>query len=166
MRKIIETLILVLILASTFSFHTKAESVTEINKLIEEAKELDGQKVTIEGEAIGEKMQRGNYTWININDTTNAIGIWVESKQAENIRVYGDYKRKGDIVQITGIFNRACIEHDGEADIHCNLIDVVEVGYDMNEQLSSVKIVAATILFFITLFFVMIFIFKIKNTRI
>lgn len=141
-----ETLIIACIIVFTLSLNVKAEDITELNTLIENAKEMDGQEVTVQGEVIGERMDRGDYSWININDGTNAMGIWLSKSEAEKVLNYGNYKYKGDTVKITGVFSRACAEHGGESDLHSNSIQVIEQGHRVNEQLSCVKIVSAIIL--------------------
>lgn len=158
MRNYIKALIVCLVLASPFSSHAKAEALTDINDLVENAIELDGQEVTVQGEAIGELMNRGNYSWININDGTNAIGIWIDKKEADKISNYGNYKYIGDTVKITGVFHRACKEHGGEADLHSNSFEIVKDGYQVKEKVPAIKIISAAILlpfaFLLMIFFV------------
>lgn len=146
MRKFIETLIAILLLTSLVPANAKAESLIDINELIENTKELDGQEVTVQGEVIGESMDRGNYSWININDGTNAIGIWLNKSEADKVINYGNYKYIGDTVKITGIFHRACKEHGGEADLHSDSFEIVEDGYQVKEQIASAKIISTVIL--------------------
>ena len=146
MRKCIETLILIFVFMFSLSINIKAEDTVELNSLIENAKQLDGQEVTVQGEAIGERMDRGDYSWVNINDGTNAMGIWLSKSDADEILNYGNYQNKGDIVKITGTFNRACVEHGGEADLHNSSIIIVQEGYAVNEQISIVKIMITIIL--------------------
>lgn len=166
MRKIIKALIVILFLTSPFSIKVKAESsLTDINDLIENAKELDGQEVTVQGEAIGERMDRGNYSWININDGTNAIGIWLDGSEADKVSNYGNYKFIGDTVKITGVFHRACKEHGGEADLHSISLEIVKDGYQVKEQISQVKILSAIILTPLALLILVLFIRLIKNKR-
>jgi hypothetical protein len=149
-----------MLLTTSLSLNVKAEDVTEINNLIENAKELDKREVTVQGEVIGERMDRGDYSWVNINDGTNAIGMWLNKSEAVKILHYGGYKYKGDTVKITGIFYRACKEHNGEADLHnIKAIDIVEEGYPVKEQISSVKIITAAVLFTFALLF-LLYIFK------
>ena len=146
MRKCIQTLMLAFIFILSFSLKVKAENITPLNTLIENAKEMDGQEVTVQGEVIGERMDRGDYSWININDGTNAMGIWLSKTEVEKILNYGNYEYKGDTVKITGIFDRACAEHGGEADLHTNSIEIVKQGYIVNQPVSSVKIVTTIVL--------------------
>ncbi|MDF2888192.1 MAG: hypothetical protein K0R23_2577 [Lacrimispora sp.] len=165
MQKYIKTLMWVLLFTFALTFKVNAQSLTDINDLIEKAKEYDGEDVTIQGEVIGESMKRGNYSWININDGTNAIGIWLDSDIAEGILSYGHYKSKGDTVKITGIFNRACKEHGGEADLHSSSFEIVKNGYEVKEQISPVKIIIAVILTLFALVLMLILVKVIKNRR-
>lgn len=157
MHKLFKSLIIILLLTFPLSLNVKAENVIGINDLIEQAKVLDGQEVTVQGEAIGERMDRGNYSWVNINDGSNAIGIWLNKSEAVKISHYGNYKHKGDTVKITGTFNRACKEHGGEADLHTTSIEIVERGYLVKEQIYSAKIITAVILTSFSLLFLIYF---------
>lgn len=162
MCKQIKTLIIVFCLIIAFPIIVNAEEVIDINNLIEHAADLDGKKVTVEGEAIGEKMDRGNYSWININDGTNAIGIWLSKNDAEKIEYYGNYKNKGDTIKITGTFNRTCSEHGGESDIHNSSLEITKQGHLVKEDVSSSKVITASVLTIIALSLLFFFI-KQKN---
>jgi len=163
MFKTFKTLTLILFIVSSFSLNVKAAEITDINDLIENAKELDGQEVTVQGEAIGESMNRGDYSWVNINDGSNAMGIWLSISEAEKLTYFGDYKYKGDIVKITGVFYRACKEHGGEADLHSKSIEIVENGYLVKEDIPNAKIIVAVVLLALASFFMIFFIKKIKT---
>jgi len=127
-----------------------AEEITNYNDLIENGKLLDGSEVTIKGEAIGEPMKRGEYTWINISDGSTAMGIWIKTNDAQNISFYGSNKAKGDIVKITGEFHRACAEHGGDMDIHSLSIKIAEKGYLTNEKTNISKAKLGLILSLVT----------------
>ncbi|WMJ90421.1 hypothetical protein [Anaerocolumna sp. MB42-C2] len=157
MHKIITAGLVFLILTNLFSITAWAEDVTKINDLIENAKEMDGQRVTVFGEAIGEPLNRGEYTWININDGTNALGIWISKNEAEHVIHYGNYKYKGDMVKITGVFHRACIKHGGEADLHGNSLEIVKSGHPVKEQIIPVKIISSIILTVLAFIIVVIY---------
>lgn len=151
MLKIFNTIIVMLMVILLPVTICSAEEITNYCDLIENGKILDGKEVTIKGEAIKEPMNRGEYTWINIGDGGgNAMGIWVKSSEMNKINVYGDYKNKGDIVKVTGIFHRACREHGGDMDIHANSISVVEQGKPVLHVLSNRKLIASTALTFMT----------------
>jgi hypothetical protein len=115
-------------------------STTKINDLIEKAKELDGTTVTLQAEAIGEVLERGDHAWVNINDKSNAVGVYVPIAQAQKITFFGDYANTGDTVLITGVFHNACKEHGGELDVHAELITVVKIGSVTSRPVSFQKV--------------------------
>ena len=158
MLKIYKAIIVILLAVFILPLNVKADAVTVINDLIENAKELDGREVIIQGEVIGERMDRGTHSWINVNDGTNAIGVWLDKNDALRISKYGNYKYKGDKLIITGIFNRACSEHGGEADLHAGApVEISEKGYRLREQIPLPKIVSVVILVPFSLFFLIYF---------
>jgi hypothetical protein len=108
-------------------------------ELINNAKLYDGKVVTYEGEVIGEIMVRGEYAWVNVNDGQNAIGIWIEKSLIKDIIYTGSYKSKGDGVEITGIFHRACPEHGGDLDIHAQAIRKIRPGKPIPERINLNK---------------------------
>jgi hypothetical protein len=162
MRKFIKTLIIILILTSPLSIHAKADSAVSINDLIENAAKYDGQEVTINGEAIGDRMDRGNDSWINVNDGSNAIGIWLSNSEADKVHYFGDYKYIGDTLKITGTFHRACREHGGEADFHAASLDIIKSGHRVKENISLVKIISTVILLPVALFMLLFYMKKLK----
>jgi hypothetical protein len=164
MHKFITTLMVFSIIIFSLPATARAEEVTKINDLIENAKDLDGLEVVIQGEAIGESMRRGEYSWININDGSNAIGVWLSSTEIGKIKYYGNYKKIGDTVKITGNFYRACKEHGGEADFHATLLDVAESGHPVNIEVSIPKSIAAAILSIVAIFLYVVFL-RVKARR-
>ena len=105
-------------------FSQTAVSSTE---LIEHAKELDGQEVVYQGEAIGEAMVRGDHFWVNLNDGENAVGVWSPNNSLSLISFMGSYDARGDWIEVKGVFNRACKIHGGDLDIHAlNVIKLRE----------------------------------------
>lgn len=151
MCKTVRTLLIMLFLSLSLSTQVHAADRTEINTLIEKSQAFDGQTVTVEGEALGEAMLRGEYAWINISDNTNAIGVWLKASDAQKISVFGDYRHKGDTVKITGIFSRNCAEHGGDVDIHNQAMEIIEKGTNVPETITQTKINAASALFLFAL---------------
>ncbi len=91
---------------------------------------LDGRKVTITGEAIGDVLDAGNgYKWVNINDGTGAsIGVYMTSDMASHIANLGSYKMTGTTLQIEGTYEANCPDHQGELDIHASTVFAVDSG--------------------------------------
>lgn len=134
------------------SFNCNAQDkIVKINDLIEKSTEYSGKVVTVEGEAIGEKMKRGDYSWVNINDGSNAIGLWIKSNDGDNIKRFGNYKGQGDTVKVTGIFNINCKEHGGDIDIHVSKITITQEGKYINHNLNGIKVKLSIILVILTL---------------
>ncbi|MDV3425812.1 MAG: DNA-binding protein [Bacillota bacterium] len=144
MFKMFKIALLSLIIILTASTVTFAQDITNFNDLIENGKAFDGKTVMIKGEAVGEIMKRGDYSWINISDGSNAIGIWGETSIIDRVTALGNYKQKGDIVKIQGEFHRACSEHGGDMDIHIKSLSVIEKGNKVIQPIdyNKVKILA------------------------
>ncbi|MFC1768012.1 hypothetical protein ACFLZ2_05685 [Candidatus Margulisiibacteriota bacterium] len=121
MKKFI-LLIMIMIALSNFSF---GATIGELFRLKDHSKET-----VVQGEAIGDVMIRGEGAWINIKDKTGAIGIWAPKAQAEKITVTGNYKHIGDRIETEGTFNKQCLTHGGDTDIHAVNIKIVEKGYE------------------------------------
>lgn len=151
MAKICKEIILIVVFALLLSLSCAAFEVVKLNDLVENGKAFDGKSVTVQGEAIGEAMNRGDYTWVNINDGTNAMGIWLTSKNAKEITYFGDYKHKGDTVSVTGTFNRACTEHGGDTDIHSSTFEIIQKGNVVKENINPVKIIISVVLLAVTI---------------
>lgn len=108
-------------------------------ELIGKAKEYDGQVVAYAGEVIGDIMLRGDYAWVNVNDGSNAVGVWLPRAAAVKITRSGSYKSKGDWIEVSGIFRRACPVHGGDLDIHAETIRAVTPGRPLREQFNVDK---------------------------
>ncbi len=133
-----------------------AETVTS-TELIEKAKEFDGKTVMYKGEVITDIFNRGEYSWANLSDGANAIGIWCESSKLNAVKFIGKYKQKGDILEVSGIFNRACPLHGGELDIHAKTLRIVKQGFLSIEGIDKNRIKISIGLFLLTFLIIIIF---------
>ena len=124
------------LLAFGYSF---AQPISSI-ELINNAKFYDGKIVVYTGEVIGDMMARGEYAWINVNDGNNAIGIWIKRELIGDILYTGNYQQKGDLVEIKGKFNRACVEHGGDLEIHAESITKIGSGSTILHQVNQKEI--------------------------
>jgi len=132
-----------------FSFQCYAQDISS-TELIKEARQYDGNTVTYRGEVVGDIMIRGDYAWLNVNDGSNAIGIWIKKKMLRGIIYTGDYKAKGDIIEVSGIFHRSCPEHGGDLDLHARLLTKVVSGEPHPVAVNVKKIYLAFLLFMLT----------------
>lgn len=161
MSKIIIALLLVAATVVSLPAMALAGTVSSTD-LIEKAKELDGQEIVFTGEIIGDIMERGEHTWINVSDGSNAIGIWAPNQLMPGITLAGKYKVHGDEVRITGVFHRACPEHGGDLDIHAAQIELLETGYPFSDGIEPWKLPAAAVLSIVA---VILFAYMIRRRR-
>ncbi|MFH0913091.1 MAG: DNA-binding protein [Candidatus Omnitrophota bacterium] len=109
------------------------------SELINNTKLYDGKVVVYEGEIIGDIMARRGFAWINLNDGLGAIGIWADQSLTRDLVYTGSYKSRGDWLEITGIFHRACPEHGGDLDIHAQGMRKVKSGRLVVDRLNLSK---------------------------
>lgn len=137
------------------------ESLT-VSKILQNQNEWDGKEITFIGEVIGQALYIKDHAWINVMDCEfNAMGCWVPKSETAKILFFGKYGKKGDIIEIKGLFNKTCVEHGGDTDIHCDLIHVLEKG----KLLSNDQISIGYILFSILLLFAIGFLYKFPFLR-
>lgn len=139
-----------LLLACPMAAQARSDGLTS-NDLIERAKELHGKEVVYTGEAIGDAMRRGDHSWVNVNDGSNAVGIWLDETQIAAIRIYGSYNEAGDLVRIRGTFHRSCPEHGGDIDIHALEVAIVKPGGPTGHEVKNTSIILAAVLLPISL---------------
>jgi len=140
-----------------------AAEVVTTQELIDDMARYDGQEVTITGEVVGDLMRRGDFGWITVNDdpysiksieeggshkgvSNVGIGIWAPLSELDDIQILGSYKNKGDIVRVTGTFNRVCHEHGGDTDIHASSVMVLQQGYAISHPFDYRLLVVVLIL--------------------
>lgn len=111
--------------------------------LIEQARTLNGQEITYQGEVVGDVMPRQDHYWINVLSNGTAIGIWITAEQRSIISLTGQYGVRGDEVKIAGLFNRACSEHGGDLDIHARSLEVVSHGAIQPQELDLTRLIMA-----------------------
>jgi len=137
-----------------FNSECFGQSVTSAD-LIGKAREYDGKSVVYSGEVIGDVMTRGNFVWVNVNDGFNAVGIYIPQALAKDVRTAGSYKKTGDVIEITGKFNRVCLEHGGDLDIHAENVKMVipgrakAPGVDKTKKLLALQLLGALIVIWI-----------------
>jgi len=148
-----------LFLIFLFSAVLYSSEKVKIKELYENSEFYNGKSIVIEGEAIGEKMGKGDEIWVNIKDEFEdfAIGVVMSKIDSEKIENFGRYRIKGDIVRVEGIYNVNCIKHPGERDIHAIKVEVIKKGERYNEELSLKKIYLSFILLFITVFLIFLY---------
>lgn len=122
----------------------------------------DGREVVYSGEAVGDVMERGDYAWVNVNDGNYAVGVYAPSELLKELTVLGDYNHRGDMIEVTGVFHRACREHGGDFDIHAKSVRLVARGYTDEHPLNAPQVVFTLLLLVSTVPLSMIYA-RIKN---
>lgn len=138
MKKNFKLTLIILFLVFSPQMIAFAQSLNS-SELIKNAKEYDGKLIIYSGEVIGDVMSRGEFAWVNINDGQNALGIWISVALAKEIKFTGNYKSRGDSLEVVGVFHRACLEHGGDLDIHANSLRKVASGRMVKEKLNFDK---------------------------
>ena len=127
------------------SKETPAGSEVDSGALVENANAWNGRTVTLTGEAIGERMIRGDMAWIHVNDDAYAKknveeagtlegyngghAVWLSVDLARQIQHFGDYQHAGDIVKVVGVFDAASREHGGDMVIRATSLTIVHPGH-------------------------------------
>lgn len=124
-------------------------------QLVTQSPQWDGKVITYQGEVITEAQERGEYSWIHVNDDAYYIknveegaplggynsghAVWIPTELTRKIDNYGDYTHEGDVVRVRGVFNAACGQHGGDMDIHATALDVTIPGHRFKEPIHPVK---------------------------
>ena len=146
----------VIVIAILFATNCYAV-VWSSNELIEKSKELNGQKLNYRGELVTAILDRGEYSWANLNDGSNAIGVWCKSSLLDGVKFAGDYKNRGAIIEVNGTLNRACSIHNGELDLHADTVRIIKKGHSLVRPINLKRINFAITLFVFTILTVIIF---------
>jgi hypothetical protein len=133
-----------------------------VKDVIKNSAQLDGKNLTLEGEAIGHLMKKGEFAWVNINDQTECIGVWASYAELAKIRHLGKYAVTGDWVRVYGVFNNHCPAHGGDTDIHAASLVVLTKGSARNFAYDQKK---ANILIFLIGVLICLYIIKILKRR-
>lgn len=142
-----------------FSFHPPVygDEFVSSKELIDNAVLLEGKTVMYKGELVTAIMKRGESSWINLNDGNNAIGVWCKSDALDAVKFIGDYKHKGDILEIKGVFHRACPEHGGDLDIHAGNIRILKYGFMTKERVDRMKLKISAGMFLAAILLIAVF---------
>lgn len=122
--------------------------VVSIRDLTEQPSSFDGKTVTLTAEVVGDVMLRGSYGWINVTDGSGSTGVYGPRELMDTL-VPGRYGTKGDVITITGVFNRSCPAHGGDMDIHALTLAVSAPHQKLTSQVNQVKYVVAAGLFLV-----------------
>lgn len=121
-----------------------------LNTLINDSIIYDSQTVHVSGEGLLEPLERSDGVWVNINDGTNAIGVFMPAEVSKSVKTYGNYHQKGDSIDIQAVFHRSCKEHGGDLDLHLVKLNHVTPGIAIEHPIDSKKVAWTIGLIFIS----------------
>ncbi|MCB9758094.1 MAG: hypothetical protein H6753_06725 [Candidatus Omnitrophica bacterium] len=155
-KKIIIVFILLLISAAGVSAQQSTKNdagipVVMIRDLVMRSAIYEGRTVILRGEVIGDIMPRGQFAWINIQGQYNEIGVWIPLELTKRITYKGNYRFKGDRVEVLGIFKHADEEFGGEFCLRAIDLKIIQPGFPSPHQQSPIKKHIVWSLFWFTL---------------
>jgi hypothetical protein len=139
-----------------------AEEVS-VKELIEQAADLSGEAVTVEGELVGDYgFREDGWMWTQLNGdvyvsepireggsplgANNGIGIRMPIALAEGLVPPGRYRSRGPVVLATGTWKYHDPERQGESFLEVESLVVVEPGRQLGEEADWRVIVAGALL--------------------
>lgn len=95
---------------------------------------MDGQTVQVTGEVVGDRIlseKSGDHCWITLQALGSSdveVVSYMTRAMSDAIDTYGAYGRHGTHLRVRGIFNLACVDHEGQSDIHADNVSVITPG--------------------------------------
>jgi hypothetical protein len=118
-----------------------AEPDTTITGLVNAGQQLNGQEVTIRGEVIGDILvAESGYKWLMLRDGGATISVLVEEDEVAKVTHLGRYGQIGTQLEVTGVFEADCPEHDGLTDVHATKVVVIDEGSEVTSSFSVVEL--------------------------
>lgn len=139
-----------------------AAPVVTSTELVEQAADWDGKRVSFTGEAIGGAMERGELTWLHVNDDAygaaegstpirlqgynSGQAVLVPSEIAEQVTRFGAHGQRGDRVTIEGVFHAADPRYGGDMLIEAESLIVTSAGQKLADPVATWKLFALAVL--------------------
>jgi len=167
--------------SSTIPLAYADDTVTVVD-LFHASEEMDGAKIVFQGEAIGDVLSAGDgYAWVTLKapshridgslaeakkerNTTNAsVSVLMTSADSDLITHLGRYHVSGTTLEITGVYNLACEEHQGQSDVHASSVKVISPGAIVDEDPDLSLLIFGVALIFVGC--VLVFLFRVLRER-
>lgn len=117
-----------------------------ISQLIENPSVYNGKFLTVQGQAVGSVMRRGNYAWVNMTDGSQTLGFWMPYSIAKEIKFTTSYNFKGDILTVEGTFVAMSLKHDGDMEFDVAKMVKIVPGGKIHHQINMEKVVILILL--------------------
>jgi hypothetical protein len=123
------------------------EGYISISELSTASAHLDHQRVDFVGEVVGDIINAENgHCWIAMSDGQASISVYISTEDANSISNLGGYQRHGTALEVSGIFNLACEQHDGLSDVHAAKVKVLSSGGNIEHDIDPVVLVSGLVL--------------------
>lgn len=123
-----------------------------IKELAEADSYMDGQTVQVTGEVVGDRILAEldpSNCWVmlqSVDKGDSEIAVFMPISASESIDTYGAYGKRGTTLQVRGIFNLACADHQGASDLHADSVAVVSKGSVENLEFNFMRLVPGLVL--------------------
>ena len=99
----------------------------------------DKQTVQVTGEVVGEAIAvsgDADHAWVVLRDpgTGATVTVYMKRSDLRKIDTFGEYGSTGTTLRVRGQFNLACSQHEGESDVHAQVVSAVSAGYQHEDQ--------------------------------
>lgn len=113
---------------------------TTVLEMLQSTAGSDGMRVTFSAEAVGEAINGANdHYWVNVADRGHVIGVFMTPEQKDLVENWGGYGSKGSELRIIGILHTSCDDHNGELDVHAEMVAVISPGGSYTTEVSTSK---------------------------
>ena len=140
-----------------------AADEVSVDELVEQAADLAGEEVTVEGELVGDYGFRDDgWMWTQLNGdvyvhepireggsplgANNGIGIRMPIELAEGLDPPGRYRSRGPVVLATGTWKFHDPERQGESFLEVESLVLIDPGRELNEDADWRVIVSGALL--------------------
>ncbi len=112
----------------------------------------NGKFLTVQGQAVGSVMRRGDYAWVNMTDGTQTLGFWMTYSLARQIKYTASYDFKGDLLTVEGTFVAMSLKHDGDMEFDVSKIVKIIPGEKIVHTIDFDRIIFLIVISVIALF--------------
>lgn len=165
-KRLTAAVVLVIMAGAVLALATgaRAEDGVRVSseELIENSDYYNGRQVVYTGEVVVVVLDRGEYSWITVNDDdyghkpvreyeelkggNTGMGVYCRSDMLEEVTFVGSYHTAGDLIKVTGVFYKASPQHGGDTMIEAEEISVIRKGWRVTARRGVAREVAAFIL--------------------
>lgn len=126
-----------------------AQELVAVSTLLTQPDEYDQRVVTVRGELVGDYGERGDVTWVQVNDdpyvdtplaesgrlagTNTGIGVRIPGSIPDSFGGPGGHGTRGPIVEVTGVFRDLDPELGGLTFIEAVTVDLIEPAQPLPE---------------------------------